>query len=146
MHQLKRSALVPYSDRQMFELVNHIEDYPRFLPWCSASKVISRTDEEVTAELEIVWKGIHKTFATRNKLFPYHRMDIILDNGPLQHMEGVWDFQALDEKACKVVLDLQFAFTGSFIDRLFQPIFEHIATTMVDAFCKRAAELYGTES
>lgn len=127
----------------MFELVNNIEDYPRFLPWCSASKVISRTDKEVVAELEINWKGIHKTFTTRNSLHPYDRMDINLVNGPLKHMEGIWDFKVLNESACKVFLDLEFEFAGGFIDKLFQPVFQHIANTLVDAFCKRAAELYG---
>lgn len=145
MHSLKRNAIVPYSARQMFELVNNIEDYPRFLPWCSRSRIISRTDEEVVAELEIAWKGVHKQFTTRNRLFPHQRMDINLVNGPLKHMEGVWDFQVLDEHACKVFLDLEFEFAGGFVDRLFQPIFSHIANSLVDAFCKRATELYGLE-
>ncbi|RDI48051.1 type II toxin-antitoxin system RatA family toxin [Aquicella lusitana] len=145
MNILKRSALVPYTSRQMFELVNGIEDYPRFLPWCHSSKIISRTEEEVVAELEINWKGIHKSFTTRNRLYPYERMTIELINGPLKHMEGIWQFQPLDTHACKVLLDLEFEFAGGFIDRLFQPVFQHIANTLVDAFCKRATELYGHE-
>ena len=143
--RIKRSALVPYSTRQMFELVNNIEDYPRFLPWCQSSKILSRTDEEVVATLEVSWKGIRKNFSTRNRLFPYERVDINLANGPLQHMEGIWSFVALDEQACKVMLDLEFEFAGNFIDRFFQPVFQHIANTLVDAFCKRAVELYGKD-
>lgn len=143
MHTLKRSAIVPYSAAQMFALVDHIEDYPKFLPWCSHSEIISRTAEEVTATLEINWKGIHKKFTTRNRLIPPTKMDINLINGPLQHMEGIWEFIPLNESACKVVLDLDFAFTGSIIDKLFQPVFQHIANTLVEAFCKRAVELYG---
>jgi ribosome-associated toxin RatA of RatAB toxin-antitoxin module len=145
MNILKRSALVPYSARQMFNLVNHIEDYPRFLPWCSSSKVISRTDTEVVATLEVRWKGVHKSFTTKNTLHPFDRMEIALVNGPMHHMEGIWHFQALNEGACKVLLDLEFEFAGNFIDRLFQPIFQHIANTLVEAFCKRAAELYSHE-
>lgn len=145
MNTLKRSALVPFSARQMFELVNNIDDYPRFLPWCHSSKVISRTDTEVVATLEINWKGVRKSFTTRNRLTPYHKVDIDLVNGPLKHMEGIWQFQALDEKACKVLLDLEFEFAGGFIDKLFQPVFQHIANTLVDAFCKRAVELYEHE-
>ena len=144
MYTLNRNAIVPYSTRQMFELVNSIEDYPRFLPWCQHSQVISRTDTEVMAELAVNWKGIHKSFTTRNRLYPYERMDMNLVKGPLQHMEGVWNFHALNEHACKVVLDLEFEFTGRFIDRFFRPVFQQIADTLVDAFCKRAAELYGT--
>lgn len=145
MHSLKRSALVPYSARQMYELVNAIEDYPRFLPWCSSSKVLSRTETEVVAELQITWKGMSKSFTTRNSLLPYDRMDMNLVNGPLKHMEGIWGFQPLDEKACKVMLDLEFDFAGGLIGKLFQPIFQHIANSLVDAFCKRAAELYGNQ-
>lgn len=145
MHILKKSAIVPYTSRQMFELVNNVEDYPRFLPWCQSSQVISRNKKELVASLTVNWKGIHKSFTTRNQLFPYERMDINLVNGPLQHLEGIWTFQALGEKACKIMLDLEFEFTGNFIDKLFQPIFQHIANTLVDAFCKRAAELYGLE-
>ncbi len=143
MHTLKRNALVPYSARQMFELVNGIEEYPRFLPWCHGSTIISRTDKEVVASLDVNWKGIHKSFTTRNILFPYERVEIALVNGPLHRLDGVWEFNSLDEFACKINLDLEFEFTGHFIDRLFQPVFQHIANTLVDAFCKRAQELYG---
>ncbi len=145
MYTLKRSAIVPYSAQQMFELVNNIEDYPRFLPWCQYSKILSQTADEVTAELMINWKGIHKSFTTTNKLLPYERMEMRLLKGPLQHMDGIWQFHVLDEKACKVTLDLEFAFTGSIFDRFFQPVFQHIANTLVEAFCKRAVEIYGHE-
>lgn len=145
MNVLKRSALVPYSARQMFELVNAIEEYPRFLPWCQSSKVISRTEEEVIATLEINWKGIHKSFTTSNRLHPFEQMEIKLVNGPLEHLEGIWRFQQLDADACKVLLDLEFEFAGSFIDRFFQPVFQHIANSLVDSFVKRASELYGKE-
>jgi ribosome-associated toxin RatA of RatAB toxin-antitoxin module len=128
----------------MFELVNGIEDYPRFLPWCQTSRILTRTDQEVVALLEISWKGVHKQFTTRNSLFPYERMEINLVNGPLQHMEGIWTFQSLNMQACKVLLDLEFEFTGGLIDKLFQPVFQHIANTLVEAFCKRATELYGS--
>lgn len=143
MHTLKRNALVPYSAHQMFELVNSIEDYHRFLPWCHSSRIISRTKEEVVAELDVNWKGIHKSFTTRNRLSPDEQIIISLVNGPLHRLDGVWTFYALDEFACKIELDLEFEFTGHFIDRLFQPVFQHIANTLVEAFCKRAAELYG---
>lgn len=145
MNILKKNAIVPYTARQMFELVNNIEDYPRFLPWCQSSKILNRTDQEVVATLTINWKGIHKSFTTRNVLYPYERMKIELVNGPLQHLEGVWTFQSLSEEACKIILDLEFEFAGNFIDKFFQPVFQHIANTLVEAFCKRAVDLYGKE-
>lgn len=143
MNTLKRSAVVPYSPRQMFELVNNIEDYPRFLPWCSKSKVISPTDEEIIAELDISWKGMGKSFSTRNSLTPYHSMEMSLISGPMKHMKGKWDFLPVGDAGCKVMLDLEFEFAGSFIDMLFQPVFQSIANSLVDAFCKRTVEVYG---
>jgi len=143
MHTLKRNAIVPHSARQMYELVNTIEDYPRFLPWCSGSHIIKRTEEEVVASLEVHWKGVSKNFTTQNRLFPDQRMEIQLVDGPLKRLQGTWEFIPLEEYACKITLDLEFEFTGHLIDKLFQPVFQHIANTLVEAFCKRAAELYG---
>jgi len=145
MHTLKRNALVSYSTRQMFELVNGIEDYPRFLPWCQSSQIISRTGHEVIATLDVNWKGIHKSFTTRNQMYPFERVEISLVKGPLHRLDGIWTFLELDQHACKITLDLEFEFTGHFIDKLFQPVFQHIANTLVDAFTKRAVELYGNE-
>lgn len=145
MHTLKRNAIVPYTARQMFELVNAIEDYPRFLPWCHSSQIVSRTDAEVVASLEINWKGMRKSFTTRNLLTPYERIEISLVKGPLHRLDGIWNFYPLEEHASKITLDMDFEFTGHFIDRLFQPVFQHIANTFVDAFIKRAAELYSHE-
>src|SRR5690242_232351 len=143
MNTIKRSALVSYSARQMFELVNSIEDYPRFLPWCHSSEILSKNEKEVVASLEISWKGIHKTFTTQNELTPFKGIKISLVKGPLRHMDGTWKFHNLGDEGCKVTLDLQFEFAGGLIDRVFEPIFNHIANSLVDAFCKRAGEVYG---
>src|SRR5579872_5028421 len=133
---IKRSALVAYSARQMFELVNNIEDYPRFLPWCHRSQVLSRTDAMVEATLDIAWSGVHKSFTTRNHLHPYDHMEITLVEGPFRYLEGRWTFKSLSAHACKVGLELEFELTGSLFDKVFQPIFSHIANSLVDAFCK----------
>lgn len=145
MHVLKRSALVPHTPKQMFELVNGIDDYPRFLPWCHQSSIISKTDTEIVASLEIAWKGIHKSFTTKNTLTPYNEIRMNLVEGPLKHMEGIWQFHPIDQHGCKVLLDLEFEFMGNITDIIFQPIFQHIANSLVDAFIKRATELYGHE-
>lgn len=143
MYTLHRHALVPYSARQMFELVNGIEEYPRFLPWCHYSEVKSRSEKEVVALLGVNWKGIQKSFTTTNRLHAFEAIEIKLIDGPMQHLEGKWHFHVLDKQACKVELNLEFEFAGRLIDRLFQPIFQHIANTLVESFCKRAADLYG---
>lgn len=145
MTTIKRNALISYSARQMFELVNNVEEYPRFLPWCQQSHIISQTEEQVEATLEIAWSGIHKTFTTRNYLHPYERIEITLVKGPFRHLEGRWSFIKLNEHACKVHLELEFELAGGFFDKMFQPIFHHIANSLVDAFCKRAVEVYGNE-
>lgn len=143
MTTIQRSALVMFSARQMFELVNNIEDYPRFLPWCRSSQIIHQSETEIEASLEIAWSGMHKTFTTRNGLHPYERIDITLVHGPFRRLEGHWSFMACGEKGCKVNLELEFELAGHFLDVIFQPIFHHIANSLVDAFCKRAVEIYG---
>lgn len=143
MTVIQRNALVSYTPRQMFELVNHIEEYPRFLPWCSESTVLYRDAEFVEARLNIAWSGIHKSFTTRNQLHPFNRIDIVLVEGPFRHLAGYWSFLELGEEGCKINLELEFEFSMSIFDRIFQPIFSHIANSLVDAFCKRAVEVYG---
>lgn len=87
---------------------------------------------------------MHKSFTTRNILEPYERMEMKLVKGPFRQLEGIWTFTPLGEHGCKVNLDLEFEFAGSMMDVMFQPIFNHIANSLVDAFCKRAVELYGS--
>jgi len=141
---IKRSAIVGYSTCQMFELVNAIEDYPRFLPWCRASHILHRDEKEVEAQLDITWSGFHKSFTTRNRLFPHERIEITLVQGPMRRLEGTWHFYPSVGPGSTVELDLDFEFTGSLVDRMFQPIFHHIANSLVDLFCKRAVEIYGS--
>lgn len=144
MNTLERQATVPYSARQMFELVNAIEDYQRFLPWCSQSQIISSTPSELVAELEINWKGLSRRFSTRNQIFPYEKISMKLERGPFKELQGGWEFIPLSEFTCTVKLSLQFSFSGGLFDKLFQPIFQHIANSLVDAFIGRALELYGS--
>lgn len=139
---IKRSSLLPYSTRQMFELVNAIEDYPRFLPWCHATRIIHRDDKEIEASLELAWSGVRKSFTTRNIISPYNQIDINLVHGPFRHLEGIWIFTPVGD-GCKVELELEFELTGHFLDRIFQPIFHRIANSLVDLFTKRAIEVYG---
>jgi len=142
MTTIKRSALVGFTTRQMFELVNSIEEYPRFLPWCSASQILNQTDTEIEASLTIAWSGIHKNFTTKNRLYPFEKIDILLVHGPFRRLEGHWSFVSCGDKGCQVNLNLEFELAGHFLDVIFQPVFHHIANSLVDAFCKRAAEIY----
>lgn len=142
MTKINRSALVAYTPRQMFELVNNIEEYPRFLQWCHESVILHRDEKEVVATLDIVWSGFHKSFTTRNVLHPFNRMEIALVKGPFKNLVGDWGFTPVGE-GCKVSLDMEFELAGHMFDVFFQPIFNHIANSLVEAFCKRAVEVYG---
>ena len=145
MAVVKKSALVMYSARQMFDLVNDVESYPEFLPWCSSTTLLSRTEDQVCAELEVSRIGISQRFSTCNKMVAGEYMEIELVEGPFKHLRGRWDFSALREDASKVELELDFDFSGKLINAAFGTVFHQVANTLVDAFCKRAEEVYGSE-
>jgi len=142
---VKKSALVMHSARQMFDLVNDVESYPEFLPWCSSTTLISRTENKVCAELEVSRMGVRQKFATCNQVVPGEHMDIELVEGPFKHLVGRWEFKSLREDACKVELELDFDFSGKLINAAFGTVFHQVANTLVDSFCKRAEEVYGSE-
>jgi len=134
-----------HSARQMFDLVNDVESYPEFLPWCSSTALISRTENKVCAELEVSRMGVRQKFSTCNQMVPGEHMDIELVEGPFKHLVGRWEFKSLREDACKVELELDFDFSGKLINAAFGTVFHQVANTLVDAFCKRADEVHGSE-
>ncbi|MBU2570262.1 MAG: type II toxin-antitoxin system RatA family toxin [Gammaproteobacteria bacterium] len=140
---VQKSALVKYSAQKMFDLVDNIEAYPEFLPWCSGSRILSRKDDVVEAELMVAKGGFKKSFATRNKLDHGGRITIELLNGPFTHLEGKWDFMPLREDASKISLDLEFEMSGKLASLAFGAVFNQICNTMVASFTERAKEIYG---
>ncbi|HEY5602948.1 MAG TPA: type II toxin-antitoxin system RatA family toxin [Gammaproteobacteria bacterium] len=140
---INKSALVSYDANDMFNIVDDIESYPEFLPWCGAASVASRNDDEVQASIEISHSGINKTFTTRNRLQKGKMIEVQLVNGPFKHLHGFWQFKKLGENACKVSLELEYEFSSKLVGLVIGPIFGQIAGSLVDAFCKRAEELYG---
>ena len=143
MATVNKSALVPHAAAQMYALVDDVESYENFLPWCGASRVHSRSTDEVRATIEIAKGGLRKSFTTRNRLQPPELIRIELVDGPFRKLEGAWRFQALDEAACKVLLDLEYEFSNRLLKLAVGPVFGQIANTMVDAFCRRADQVYG---
>ncbi len=143
MTVIHKSALVPYSTAQMYQVINDIESYPEYLPWCHSSRVISQTDREQVGELEVARAGIRQKFTTCNRLHPHKRIEIQLQDGPFSKLEGVWKLTELRPDACKVELTLEFEFAGKLINSAFGRVFGQIAATLVDAFCKRLHEVYG---
>ena len=142
MPVVSKSALVHHSAAEMYRLVCDFEAYPEFLPWCSDSKLITRTETEICGELEVSRIGIKQRFSTCNRLVENQRMDIVLRDGPFRKLEGGWIFTPLKEDASKVELVLEFEFANKLIDATFGRIFDHIANTLVESFCKRADEVY----
>ena len=142
MKRIARSAIVEHSAGRMFALVDDIESYPRFLPWCRAASVDERTPEWVRATLRVGMRGLNQTFSTRNELHAPEAMDMRLVKGPFRHFAAAWRFRPLSARACSIEFSLEYEMAGP-LARLLEPIFDHIADTMVDAFTRRAAELYG---
>lgn len=143
MTTVEKSALVKFSALQMFSLVEDVEAYPEFLPWCSGSRILSRKDNVIEAELIIAKGGFNKSFATRNQSDPGGRIAISLLNGPFSYLEGVWDFMPLREDASKISLNLQFEMNGKLAALAFGMVFNQICNTMVSSFTQRAKHLYG---
>jgi len=143
MTAITRHVIVPYTSTQMYQLVDDTLRYPEFLPWCASSKEEGRTEDEVMATLVLSFKGIHKSFTTRNRLQPHKMIEIQLVNGPFKHLHGFWSFEPLGDGGCKVSCSLEFEFNAHFLSFAFAKIFEHIASSLVDAFSKRAVAIYG---
>jgi len=142
---ISKNALVPYSAAEMYDLVNDVESYSRFLPWCRSSTVLSRDEDTIRATIDIAHGSLHKSFTTCNRLQTNKMIEMRLEQGPFKHLEGFWRFDPLGERACKVSLDLDFEFSNKLIGMAMGPIFSQIANSLVDAFSKRAVEVYGKE-
>ena len=143
MPQIEKSALVMYSTKEMFDLVNDVEAYSQFLPNCSDSKIVSQQHNNMTASLEISKAGIKKWFTTENTFIDEQTVQLRLVDGPFKTLKGRWHFQALDKKACKVELKLEFEFSSKLIELAFGKIFNDVAKNMVSAFTQRAKDVYG---
>ena len=143
MASINRTALVPYSPEQMYVLVDDIDRYHEFLPWCGDSKVLFRDEDEARASIVVAKGGFNKSFTTCNRLQNNKMIEMRLLEGPFKHLEGFWRFDSLGEDACKVSLDLEFEFSNKIVGMTFGPVFAQVANTLVDAFMKRAVEVYG---
>lgn len=143
MSRISRSALVMHSAKEMFELVNDCESYPKFLPGCSDARLIHREESYLVGELELSKAGMKYRFTTRNELFDPERIELKLVDGPFKKLEGRWVFQSLSENACKVIFDLEFEVAGRLVSKVLEPLFSQMAASQVEAFVKRADEVYG---
>jgi ribosome-associated toxin RatA of RatAB toxin-antitoxin module len=161
MKHVKKSVLLWYSAHEMYALVTAVEDYPKFLPWCARAEVLQRDAEGLTARLHLAYAGVRHAFTTRNVHTPDQAVHVGLVDGPFSLLDGTWRFLALPEpaqrtpppaldgaagsaaKACKIEFELRYAFANFALEALISPVFDRIANTFVDAFVKRAEQVYG---
>ncbi len=138
MATVEKSVLVEFGAEQMYALVERVEEYPQFLPWCSATEVGLRTNSTTLATLHIDYHGIKQSFTTENANDPPRRIVIRLVNGPFRRLDGIWSFTALGEQGCKIEFELHYEFSSRILEKVVGPVFHHIANTFVEAFVKRA--------
>ena len=146
MKTVQKSVLIWYSPKEMFDLVTAVERYPEFLPWCDRAQVLEHSEAGMTAEVGIALGGIRQTFVTRNVHELGERVQMHLVKGPFSKLEGDWRFLPVGDgtqRACKVELQLIYGFSSAVLAALVGPVFDRIAATMVDAFVKRAEQVYG---
>ncbi len=143
MQRVKRSVLVPHGAELMFELVDQIERYPEFLPWCGGTAILAEHESGKTARIDIDYHGVRAHFTTDNAHRPPESIVVTLKDGPFRHLHGEWRFLALAPDACKVEFELAYEFTTHVLERLVGPVFNHIATTFVEAFVRRADQVHG---
>lgn len=141
--RIQRSALLPYPAQALYDLVNDVARYPEFLPWCSKAEVMEVSEAHMRAALTVAKGGVSQRFVTLNGLRDGERIEMQLQEGPFTQLHGIWDFKALNEKACKISLDLSFDYSGPLVKATLGPLFNQAANTLVDAFCQRAKELHG---
>jgi ribosome-associated toxin RatA of RatAB toxin-antitoxin module len=143
MPEVSKTVIVPYTPAQMFALVDGVEHYPAFLPWCTGSSVLSRDASVTRAALQVGFRGVKQRFATENRNSPPGDISMKLLEGPFRSLDGHWRFTDLNGKGCKIEFSLAYEFSSRILATLVGPVFSHIADTMVEAFVKRAERLYG---
>ena len=142
MKSIERNALVGYSARQMFNLVNDIESYPKFMPGCTGASVLAGGVDWMEARLDLTKAGLKQSVITVNQLNPPNSITLALQSGPFKKFHGQWLFQPLAENACKVVFRLEYEFANKLVGLAVGKLFEQVASEQVDAICKRAKEIY----
>jgi ribosome-associated toxin RatA of RatAB toxin-antitoxin module len=142
MARVKKSVLVPYSAAAMFDLVDRVELYPQFLPWCAGTRVLEQHPGGKTARIDIDYHHLKAHFTTDNANHPPESIVITLKDGPFRRLHGEWRFAALGPDACRVELELTWEFASDLVGRAVGPMFSHIAGTFIDAFVRRAEAVY----
>lgn len=142
MIEIRRSAIVPFTPAQMFDLVNDVEAYPKRFGWCDAAEVLEREDNVLVARLDLKFAGLKQSFTTRNTTDRPHSLAMKFVEGPFRSLDGVFTFQALGDVGCKIALTLDFDYAG-LGGSVLRMGFQQLANRMVDDFCDEARRQYG---
>ena len=143
MNKISRSAIVEHGAAELYALVEAIEAYPAFLPWCVEARVLERNSSSTKATITAGMGGVRQSFTTRNENQPGKAIDLRLVEGPFRQFAAAWRFSPLSAQACRIDFSLQYEFSSRALARLLEPLFDRIADGMVDAFARRADEVYG---
>lgn len=143
MPLVEKSVLIERTPAQMFELVDRVEDYPAFLPWCGGTELLERSERVTAATIRIAYRGIRSHFSTVNQKDIPHLMLIHLKEGPFTKLEGRWRFIALGDAGCKIEFRLDYEFSSKVLAKMLGPVFNAIADSFVESFVKRARQVYG---
>ncbi|MDZ7735705.1 MAG: type II toxin-antitoxin system RatA family toxin [Gammaproteobacteria bacterium] len=142
MTDIQRSAHVPYTAAQMYQLVNDVAAYPQFLPWCHHVDILDEGERELTARVTLSLGKLQQSFTTRNRMYPHESIEMELVEGPFQHLMGIWAFEPLDS-GCRVSLDMRFEFKSKLARMAMGGPFHKVVNSLVDAFIQRARSVYG---
>jgi ribosome-associated toxin RatA of RatAB toxin-antitoxin module len=143
MREISKTVIVPYAPEQMFRLVDDVEHYPEFLPWCGGVEIGLRDDKTTRATLRLNYRGVKQSFTTENMKNPPDVISMRLIEGPFRSLDGSWRFIDLAGRGCKIDFRLSYDFSNRILATLVGPVFNYIADTLVDAFVKRAERIYG---
>lgn len=143
MAMVEKSVLIAHSAQEMFDLVDAVEEYPNFLPWCSQTRVEFRNEHKTIATLHISYLSVKSHFTTENEKTIPTSMGLRLVDGPFRRLEGRWHFRPLSPTACKIEFQLSYEFSSKMFERVIGPVFTQIANTFVEAFVRRADDIYG---
>jgi ribosome-associated toxin RatA of RatAB toxin-antitoxin module len=142
MALVEKTVLVAHSAEQMFNLVDRVEDYPEFLPWCGGASVTKLDESRVHATVHINYHHLKQSFTTENVRTSPSRIDMTLQHGPFKHLDGSWRFIPLNDSACKIEFTLHYDFSSKLLEKVVGPVFHYIANSFVDAFIHEAEKAY----
>ena len=145
MARIDKSVIVSHPAQRMFELVDAVEAYPEFLPWCGRTEVVHRDAETTLATIGIDYRFVRQSFTTRNRKEEGKRIDIALEKGPFRRLQGHWEFISLSAEACKIQFAMEYEFASRLLEKLAGPVFGYIVGSLVDAFVRRADSVYGAK-